>query len=70
MQLHEGELGCAVDRDQQVELALLGSDFRDIDVEVADRVALELGAPRLVAVGVGQARDAVALKAAVQARAC
>ena len=31
MQLHEGELGCAVDRDQQVKLALLGSDFREQD---------------------------------------
>src|SRR3954453_9373146 len=64
-QLHEGELGCAVDRDQPVELALLGSDFREVDVEVADRVALELGASRLVAVGAGQAREAVALQAPV-----
>ena len=36
MQLDEGELGRAVDRDQQVKLALLGSDFREVDVEVAD----------------------------------
>jgi len=61
MQLHKGELGCAVDGDQQIELALLGSDFREVDGEVADRVALELGASRLVALGVGQPRDAVAL---------
>src|SRR5215204_2406496 len=67
MQLHEGELGCAVERDQQVKLALLGADFRDIDVEEADRVALELSAPRLVAISVGQPRDAVALEAAMQA---
>src|SRR4051794_22530825 len=61
MQLNKGELGRAVDGDQQIELALFGSDFREVDMEEADRVALELGAPRLVAVGVGQARDAVAL---------
>jgi hypothetical protein len=65
--LNEGDLGRAVDRNQQVELALLGSDFRDIDVEVADRVALELGPPRLVALRLGQPRDAVALKTAGQA---
>ena len=61
MQLDKGELGRAVDRDQQVELALLGPDLGDVDVEEADRVMLELGAPRLVALCVGQARDAVAL---------
>jgi hypothetical protein len=66
MQLDEGELGRAVDRNQQGELALLGPQLGEVDVEVADGVALELGAPRLVAVCVGQARDAVALKAAVQ----
>jgi hypothetical protein len=36
-----------------VELALLGANFRDVDVEEADRVGLEAGALRLVAVGVG-----------------
>src|SRR5436189_2917319 len=66
MQLDKGELGRAIDRDQPVKLALLGSDFREVDVEVADRVAFELGASRLVAVGVGQARDAVAVEATGQ----
>jgi hypothetical protein len=67
MQLHKGELGRAVDRDQQVEPALLGSQLGEVDVEVADRVALELGSLRLVAVCVGQPRDAVALEATMQA---
>ncbi len=67
MQLHKGELGRAVDRDQQIEPALLGSDLRDVDVEEANRVSLELGPPRLVTLGVGQPSDAVALKAAMQA---
>lgn len=49
-----------------MELALLGADLGNIDVEVAERVALELASFRLVAVDVRQARDAVALKAAMQ----
>jgi hypothetical protein len=65
MQLNEGERGRAVDGDQQVELALLGSQLGDVDVEVADGVALELGPLRLVAICVGQPRDAVALEATV-----
>jgi hypothetical protein len=41
MQLHKGELGRAVDGNQQVEAALLRSDLGDVDMEVADRVRLE-----------------------------
>ena len=61
------EPGRAVDGHEEVQLAGLSPDLRDVDVEVADWVALELGTVWLVAVGVGQARDAVALEAAVQA---
>src|SRR5215216_7437389 len=53
-----------------MELALLGPDLGDVDVEVADRVALELSPLWLVAVCVGQARDAVALQTAMQALSC
>src|SRR3982751_6913901 len=67
MQRHEGELGRAVDRNQQVELALLGPHLREVDVEEADRVRLEAGALGLVALRLGQPRDTVALKTAVQA---
>ena len=66
VQFNKGELGRAVDGHEQVKLALLGADFGDVDMEEADRVALELGALRLVTVGVGQPRDAVALQAAMQ----
>jgi hypothetical protein len=52
-----------------VEFALLGSDLGDVDVEVADRVGLEALAGRLVAIGLGEARDAVAHEAAMQRRA-
>jgi hypothetical protein len=61
VQLGEGELGGSVDGHEEVELALFGSHFGDVDVKEADRMALELGTPRLVARGVGQTRDAFAI---------
>ena len=69
VQFDKGKLRGAVDGDEKVELALLRPDLSDVDVEVADGVALELGAARLVALGVRQPADAVALEAAVQAGA-
>jgi len=38
----EGELRASVDGDEEVQLALPGANLGDIDVEVADRVGLEL----------------------------
>jgi hypothetical protein len=67
VQLDEGKLGRAVDSHEEVQLALLRSDLRDVDVEEADRVALEPGALRPVPVRLGQPADAVALEAAMQA---
>ncbi len=49
VQLDEGELGRPVDRHEQVQPAFLGVHLGDVEVEVAERVALELGAQRLVA---------------------
>ena len=49
VKLDKGELGGAVDRDEQIELALLGAALGEIDVEVADGVGLELAPVRLVA---------------------
>lgn len=48
------------------ELPLSRLHAGDIDVEVADRVRLELLPDRLVAFDIGQTRDAMALEAAVQ----
>jgi hypothetical protein len=67
MQLDEGELGRAVDRDKQIEPALLGADLGDVDMEVADRIALELALLGLVAVDLRQPADLVPLKAAMTA---
>lgn len=66
MHLDEGELRCPVDGDEEVKLALLGANLRDIDVDVTDRVGLELLAPGPVAIHVGQPGDVVPLQAAMQ----
>ena len=42
VQLGEGELRGSIDGDQEIEPALCGADFGDVDMEVADRVGLEL----------------------------
>jgi len=42
MQFDEGELRGSVDRDYEIELALRGSDLGDVNMEIADRVSLEL----------------------------
>jgi hypothetical protein len=82
VQLGEGELRGPVNGDEEVEPAFLGVHLGDVDVgkarpatgsrdvPSADRVALELGAPRLVAIGLRQAGDAVALETAMQGGAC
>ena len=69
MHLDKGELGGAVDGDQELERALFGPHLGDIDMEVADRVGFELFAPGLVAIDLRQPGDPVPLQAAVQRRA-
>ena len=46
MQFDEGEFGGPINRDDEMELALSGSDLGDVDMETADRVGLELALPR------------------------
>jgi len=41
MQLDEGELRGPVDGDDEVESALRGSNFGEVDMEIADRIGLE-----------------------------
>ena len=66
MHLDEGELGGPVDGDEEVKLALLGANFGNIDVEVADRVCLELLAPGPVAIYVGKPGDVVPLQTTME----
>lgn len=66
MQFDVGKLGGAVDRHEHVELTLLGSHFGNVDVEVADRIALELLLRWFVAFDIRQSTDPMALQAAMQ----
>jgi hypothetical protein len=59
MQLDEGELRGSVDCDQQVELALRGSDFGDVEMKIANWIGLEFA---LGATGSIRRRFASALK--------
>ena len=67
-ELSDGELGCPVDADEEVELALGRLHLGDVDVKEADGVALELLPLGLVALDIRQARDAVTLQAPMQRR--
>jgi len=51
-----------------VQLALFGAHLGNVNVEIADRVALELVLRRLVAIDIRQAADAVTLQATMQRR--
>ena len=65
----EGELRGPIDGDKEIEPALRGAYFGDVDVAVADRVGLELALYALAVLDVRQPRDAVPLQAAMQGRA-
>ena len=69
VQLDEGELRRSVDRDDEIELALSGSNLGDVDMEIADRIGLELALRRSFAFDLGQPRDPVALQTPVKGRA-
>ena len=65
-QLHEGELAGPVDGNEEVELSFGGLYLGDVDVEVADRVALERLLRRFAALDLGQTADPMAQQAAMQ----
>lgn len=69
VQLGEGELRGPIDGDEEIEPALRGADLGDVNVEVAERVGLELALYALAVLDVRQPRDAVPLQAAVKRRA-
>ena len=70
MQLNEGELGHPIDGDEAVEPALGGLDLGDVDLEVAERLGLELAFSWSSALELGQSGDVVPLQTAVQRRRC
>jgi hypothetical protein len=63
------ELRGAVDRDEEIELALRGLHFGDVDVEEADWIGPELTLGRSFALDLRQPRDSVTLKATMKRRA-
>ena len=65
VQFHKRELGRAVDRHQQIEPALPGSDFNGVDVKDADRVGLDIALDRSLALDLRQMRNAMPLQATV-----
>jgi hypothetical protein len=68
-ELSDRELGSAIDGDEEIEFALRGLHFGDVNMEEADRIGLELPPRLFVAFHLGQSADAVALEAAMQRRA-
>jgi hypothetical protein len=60
-QLGVGIRAGPVDGDKEIALPFLRADFRDVDVEVADRVPLELLARRFLAVDIGKTADSMPL---------
>ena len=69
VQLDVSEPGGAVDADEKIQFAFRRLNLGNINVEVAERVGLELRLGGLVALDLGEARDVVALQTAVQRRA-
>jgi hypothetical protein len=68
VQFDIGELGSPIDGHELIEFALGGLNFGNVDVEIADRVALELLPVGLVAVHVRQPADPMPLQTATQRR--
>ena len=70
MELDIGELGGPVDGHEQAQFAFSRLHFRDVDVEIAQRVALELCLRRLVAFDLRKSADAVPLQTAMEGGPC
>ena len=64
MQFDEGELQGPTNRDNEMELAPRRSKLGDVDMEIADRISLELTLGRSFAFDLRQVRDPIALQAA------
>jgi hypothetical protein len=69
VQFDESELRRSVDRDNEVELALSGSNLGDVDMKIADWIGLEFAFGGGFAFDLRETGDPMALEAAVQRRA-
>ena len=68
-QLSHGELADAINSYKEMQLSLFGSDLRDINVEITNRVALKLLPLRFVACDIWKTLNAMPLKTTMQRRA-
>ena len=66
VQLDVSEPGGAVDGHEEIQFAFSRLNLSNINVEVAQRIGLELLLGGLVAIDFGQSADVVALQTAVQ----
>jgi hypothetical protein len=66
LQMREGELAGAIDRDKQMEPPFGGLHLSDVDVEVSDRIYLEALLLGGLSFQRRQAADVMALQAAMQ----
>ncbi len=68
VELHKSEFARPINGDKEMELALGGLNFGDVDMKIADRIGFEFLPGGLVAFNLRQAGDAMALQASVQRR--
>ncbi len=68
-QFSEDKLGCPVNGDKEIELALVSSDLAEVQMKVADGIVLEALLLGRFAFRFGQSVDAMPLEAAMQAGA-
>lgn len=66
MQLGESKFRGPVDSNEEIEFALRGTDFGDVDMEVTDGIGLVLASYPLFVLHVGQTRVPVTLKTTVK----
>ena len=66
MKLDIGKFAGSVDGNEEMQLAFCGSHFSNVDMEVANRVSLELLLRSPVTFNIRQPFNAVTLKAAMQ----
>jgi hypothetical protein len=69
MQLDEGELRRSIDGDEQIEFALRGSNFGDVEMKMADRIGLEFPLGGGFAFDLRQSGDPVPLQTPMKGRA-
>ena len=64
--MNNGKFGRSINGYEEIEPALCRMHLGNVDVEIADRVALELLLGPLVAFDIGEPRNTMALKASMQ----